>query len=110
MAFGFPAYHEEALTLPGWLTHDHVMYACRAAGLGNVVWGMGVWRASGSVSFTSWGEEVTLTPLAPNVVRIRSQGTMPTQCFDWGKNESNVRRIASALWHSFQMPPAPPYR
>jgi hypothetical protein len=113
VAFGFPAYHEEVVTFPTPVTHDWVVYACQAGGLGIARWGHGVqggaWRVSPSTTLFSWGENVVITPLAPNVLRIRSECGLPTQCIDWGKNETNVKKLAHALWAALQNP-QPPYR
>jgi hypothetical protein len=58
----------------------------------------GVWyRFHHGVTFTSWGEKitVTLTPIAPNAVRVdvHSECGMPTQVIDWGKNKQNISAI-----------------
>jgi hypothetical protein len=114
VAFGFPAYHEEIITFPTAVTHDWVVYACQVAGLGVARWGHGVqggaWHVTSPTSFFSWGETMRITPLAPNVLRIRSECGLPTQCIDWGKNETNVKKLAGALWTALQQAPQPPYR
>ena len=62
----------------------------------------GVWfRLHHGVTFTSWGEKitVTLTPLRENVtqVTIHSECGMPTQVIDWGKNKQVVCNIYEYL-------------
>ena len=57
-----------------------------------------VWyRFHHGVTFTSWGEKITitLTPRSENLtsVVILSECGMPTQFIDWGKNKSNVNNI-----------------
>jgi hypothetical protein len=115
MAFGFPAYHEEIVTGPAAVTHDHVVHACQVNGFGPVAWVNdaigGAWRVwTGTTFWSSWGEEVVLRPLAANVVRLRSQCVHPLQCVDFGKNAANVKKIAAALLTAMAQPEAPPYR
>ena len=114
MAFGFPAYHEEDVTFPYPVTNDWVVYACQAAGFGIARWGQGarggMWHVSPATTLMSWGENMTIQPLAPNIVRIRSQCGLPTQCIDWGKNERNVKRLVQILWNAVQQAPQPPFR
>ena len=114
VAFAFPAYHEETVTLPLPVTHDWIVYACRVAGLGPAVWGSGprggAWRVSATTSFSSWGENVVITPLSANVVHVRSECALVTQCLDWGKNEGNVRKLSWALWSAMSGSATPPYR
>lgn len=114
MAFGFPAYHQEDITFPFPVTHDWMVYACQVAGLGVPRWGHGamggMWHVSPGVSLMSWGETMTIAPLAPNILRVRSECGMPTQCIDWGKNEKNVRKLVQVLWAAVQQAPQPPFR
>lgn len=114
VAFGFPAYHEEDVTFPMPVTHEWVVYACQAARLGIATWGYGArggaWHIAPGPSLLSWGEKMTITPLAPNVVRVRSECGLPTQCIDWGKNAKNVRSLIQVLWAAIQQVPQPPYR
>ena len=60
--------------------------------------GVGVWfRFHHGVTFTSWGEKITITvnPATPCSVdvTIESECAMPTQIIDYGKNTQNVRNI-----------------
>ena len=57
-----------------------------------------IWyRFHHGVTFTSWGEKITVTliPRGENLtsVIIRSECGLPTQFVDWGKNQSNVNHI-----------------
>ena len=108
MAFGFPAYHQEDVTLPYAITHDWVVYACQISGLGAARWAQaptgGMWLVTSNASLMSWGETMTVTPLAPTVVRVRSECGLPTQCIDFGKNERNVKKLVQALWAAVQQP------
>lgn len=57
---------------------------------------------SHGVTFTSWGETVTVTVSVPpsNMVQIdiRSECSMPTQIIDWGKNKENVDNIFKFIY------------
>ncbi len=114
MTFGFPAYHEEDVTLPMPVTHDWIVYACHTAGLGTARWGAGAqggaWHLAPQVSLFSWGEVMMITPLAANVIRVRSECGLPTQCIDWGKNQKNVQKFVGVLVAAMQQAPQPPYR
>lgn len=62
----------------------------------------GVWyQYSHSVSFSSWGEDITmsLTPIndTSTQIAIRSECSMPTQIVDWGKNKKMVKSICDYL-------------
>lgn len=62
----------------------------------------GVWfRFHHGVSFTSWGEKITitLTPLSPNMTRVdvHSECGLPTQVIDWGKNEQNACNVLECI-------------
>jgi len=57
-------------------------------------------RMSHGVSFSSWGEDITIT-LTPRgnqtVVDILSECSMPTQIIDWGKNRENTSALFAYL-------------
>ncbi len=114
VTFGFPAYHQEDVAFPYPVTHEWVVYACQVSGLGIARWGQGaqggMWHVAPSASLMSWGETMTIAPLAPNVLRIRSECGLPTQCIDWGKNERNVKKLVQVLWAAIQQAPQPPFR
>lgn len=62
----------------------------------------GVWyRFHHGVSFTSWGEKITitLTPASPTAtnVHIKSECGMPTQVIDWGKNKQVVCNVYECM-------------
>ncbi|MBQ3115584.1 MAG: zinc ribbon domain-containing protein [Clostridia bacterium] len=62
----------------------------------------GVWyRFHHGVSFSSWGEKITitLTPTQEKGIKldILSECGMPTQIFDMGKNKSNVNAIVKYI-------------
>src|SRR5262245_36074271 len=100
MAFGFPAYHEERVRYD--VPPGELMDAVDAA-IADMHWSghqTGRWRYSAStgVSFWSWGEGVTIE-LGPDEgeMFVRSQCSFPTQCIDWGRNASNVRKFLAAV-------------
>jgi hypothetical protein len=101
VAFGFPAYHQEDVTLAYPITHELIAFACQQCGFTPPAYqpapGSGIWRTSRSMSLWSWGEVLAITWLGPTLVRIRSECAFPTQCIDWGRNASNVHALASAL-------------
>ncbi len=112
MAFGFPAYHVEGVTLPQPLTDEWLAYVVRSLGwtfsgrIPNARAPLGwVWRVGSGMNLMSWGEDLTLMLHAPQHVEIRSECTLPTQCIDWGRNETNVKRLAQALYHAMSQPP-----
>jgi hypothetical protein len=41
-------------------------------------------------NFWSWGEFIRVKIDPDGTVRIESKCRLPTQCFDWGKNQRNV--------------------
>ena len=56
-----------------------------------------LFRFHHGVTFTSWGEKITLTltPLSATSTKIHahSECGLPTQVIDWGKNKQNVSNI-----------------
>ncbi|MBE6738663.1 MAG: zinc-ribbon domain-containing protein [Ruminococcaceae bacterium] len=67
----------------------------------------GVWyRFHHGVSFTSWGEKITitLTPASPATtnVHIKSECGMPTQVIDWGKNKQVVCNVYECMERNIQ--------
>ena len=59
--------------------------------------GGAIFRFEHGVSFSSWGEiiTITLTPYGPAqcVALVCSECMVPTQIIDWGKNNNNVSEI-----------------
>lgn len=103
MAFGFPAYHNEeindipneenprrlvkrALKQLGWsISRDEEDYI----------------RASTTLSFWSWGERIEIE-LDDQSVQITSKCALATQCVDWGKNKSNVKKLVKAIYEQLE--------
>ena len=60
-------------------------------------------RLSHSISFSSWGEDITITMTAQDnqtLVDILSKCSLPTQIVDYGKNKKNVNEIFNYLMQS----------
>ena len=49
------------------------------------------------VSMCSWGEKLIVLIAADGTVTARSQGMLPTQCIDWGKNRRNITTFFNQL-------------
>lgn len=47
--------------------------------------------ASVGMSWLSWGERIRIDFISPNGIQVTSKCCFPLQCFDWGKNERNIR-------------------
>src|SRR5947208_15368755 len=93
MAFGFPAYADGSRRYG--LSLDvlreavaRALYELDWTGCGN--WSGRVFVADVRVNFWSWGEKITIEIDRDGMVWIESKCSLPTQCFDWGKNQGNV--------------------
>ena len=99
MAFGFPAYHTEYIMPPN-ADYDVRILVRQTLEVLN-------WRvreeahdyvvASTNVSLLSWGERIIVEFHPDNSCSVTSKCSLPTQCFDWGKNASNVRKFMLQL-------------
>ena len=99
MAFGFPAYHVEE-----YVTDDPGVDLLDAAAealldlSGPILEETGrLIRSATDVSLWSWGEKITIELVADNTLSITSKCVFPTQCFDWGQNQSNVKKFLAKL-------------
>ena len=98
MAFGFPAYHIEHYqprqphTLQNTLQKAINMMGWEVVG-GNQEF---IYIKS-SITLWSWGEKIQIRYLPNQNIEIKSECTLPTQCFDWGKNQKNVQQFLSKL-------------
>ena len=99
MAFGFPAYHTENYSLNDGpsnlratvkLALNAVSWSIRKESPDTIV-------ASTSLSLLSWGERVIITFLSDESIAVTSECTWPIQCFDWGKNKANIKKIIAEL-------------
>ena len=75
----------------------------------------GVWfRFHHGMSFSSYGEKITLTltPLADGRIRLdcHSECGMPTQVIDWGKNQQNACNILEYITANVRQIPMPAYQ
>lgn len=93
MSFGFPAYHTEhystgtakSAALRGAVkeTLNAVSWSVREEANERIL-------ASTSMNIRSWGEKILIDFLPDNSISVTSKCALPTQCFDWGKNKTNV--------------------
>lgn len=98
MAIGFPAYHEEAFQIPPTLPPAIIWQALQHMGWSGSGTPDGMqFRVSSSVSWGSWGESIVVLRVAADRLQVRSECAMPTQVFDWGRNENNVKRFFATL-------------
>jgi hypothetical protein len=99
MAFGFPAYHTESF-INGARSEDlreAVYEALEALRWWIQVDSDEIITAFIGISFWSWGEWVTIRFLRNGSLVISSRCAWPTQCVDWGKNQSNVTMFSDEL-------------
>ena len=99
MAFGFPAYHRESITL---CPTRGDAYAQVLGALRSLSWPIRQESAqqilaSTGMGLRSWGEQIVIELLPDNGLTITSKCALPTQCFDWGKNRANVCRLLAEL-------------
>ena len=99
MAFGFPASHEVVFSeFPaGTDIARSVGSALSRFGWSPAV-DKNVFRASTKLSMSSFGEKF-IVEVMPNgkSIKVRSQCSLVTQCFDWGKNKKNVEKFIQEL-------------
>jgi len=99
MSFGFPAYHEAVIKLN--IPREEVM-GFMAPIIGTLSWSIREYSQNhmlitSKVGMRSWGEKIRVTILPSGMLRIRSECSLPIQCFDWGKNEENTNRLLVAI-------------
>lgn len=98
MAFGFPAHHEEELTVPTAIGGEGLLAALSGLGWTGAATPDGsTWRGSTGMSLSSWGERIVIRWTSGTTVHVRSECVLPTQCIDWGRNRRNVERLREAL-------------
>jgi hypothetical protein len=97
MAFGFPAYHTEELSgTPDAPFREAVLNAVRALGWSPQKKSEDAITASTSINIWSWGEKVTVE-FHREGATVTSRCAMFTQCVDWGRNKSNVRKFLAEI-------------
>ena len=99
MAFGFPAYHTEYYSRADPVpdirnavreTLDALSWSLRDETHDRII-------ASTSMDLRSLGERVFIDFLPDNSISVTSRCCMPTQCVNWGKNRTNIRRFMAEL-------------
>ena len=96
MAFGFPAYYTERYSPDTTRSADLV--AAVKQSLAALSWSVREEShdqivASTSMNFRSWGKKVLISFLPDKSISITRKCSLPTQCFDWGKNKANLKRF-----------------
>ena len=99
MAFGFPAYATRQVVINAY--QAQIAQAIPVA-LDSLRWkGYQVsptsFTASVGTGLFSWGENITIAFISPNGIQVTSKCCFPLQCFDWGKNERNIRTFLDQL-------------
>lgn len=99
MTFGFPAYYEARIELN--ISGKELMGFIEPI-IGSLSWSIREYSQNHILMSTerskkSWGEKIRLTILPSGILKIRSECSLPTQCFDWGKNKENVNTLLVAI-------------
>ena len=100
MAFGFPAYHEETIDLE--IPRNEIISFLKPI-IGSLSWAIIEYTEnhmkviSNTTLLESDPQYITITILPSGSTHVRSQCSIFTQCFDWGKNKKNVRKLQSAI-------------
>ncbi len=101
----------QVFTLPQALTEEWLVYVLRGLGweytgrIPNQETPAGFqWGARTLRTALSWGEKITFTPLAPNVVHVHSQSVKPA-LLDPGPNHANETRFGAMLVQAMSTPP-----
>lgn len=99
MSFGFPAYHNETVepNEPDNDVHGRILQC-----LSGLKWSVthknpNQIQATTTINLWSWGEKITLELNESGTFSITSKCALPTQCFDWGKNQRNVQAFVTAF-------------
>ena len=97
MAVGFPAKYEAEIetSLPPEAVIDAVEDALLRLGWGFTLHD-GLFYASRTISWWSWGEEITIDCNQRGYVVVESRSSLP-QVIDWGKNRRNTEAFFGAL-------------
>ena len=98
MTFGFPAYYTEHFETDA---NIDLRTAVRETFV-SLSWKIKEETAEAisatvSVGVRSYGETVTIHFISPQSISVKSQCSIPTQCFDFGKNKANVSAFLTAL-------------
>ena len=98
MTFGFPAYYTEHFETDA---NIDLRTAVRKT-FASLSWNVNdettsVITATVFMGFRSFGETIEVHFISPQSISVKSRCSMPTQCFDWGKNKANVSAFLTAL-------------
>lgn len=110
MAFGFPAYHTEDFEFRTECSDSKQLVKTAIEAQGWSLTGASEdWvTASGKVNWLSWGEKIRVVWLTDSKISITSKCSLPTQCFDWGHNKSNVLALITQIKLAEQDAARPP--
>jgi hypothetical protein len=99
VAIAFPAYHTERFRTAAAPEDLRDLILDTIASLGWPLRQDSEEAIVAAVRFNLWsfGERIEIRTHQDGSVTITSQCAMPTQCFDWGKNESNVAMFVAEL-------------
>jgi hypothetical protein len=108
MTFGLPAYHEERVRYDCsgrdlMDAIDEALHRLKWSGSQTDRWR---WRANTGISLWSWGENLDIVVEGPGELFVRSECSFPTQCFDWGRNRSNVMKFLDRIDKILERPRA----
>jgi hypothetical protein len=93
MTFGFPAYARGSRRYDSSPDDLKEAIARALSALGWTAYGNWPGRrfvAEVGANFRSWRERISVEIRRGGTVRVESTCRLPTQCFDWGKNQRNV--------------------
>ena len=100
MAFGFPAYHEETIDLE--IPRNEIISFLKPI-IGSLSWAIIEYTENHMKVISNTGllesdpQYITITILPSGSTHVRSQCSIFTQCFDWGKNKKNVHKLLSEI-------------
>lgn len=99
MSFGFPAYHESS---KAYNVEAYELRKMIETVLAEFGWRLEIDTISNitalvPISGSSWGEKLIISFGENGVLNVRSEGLLPMQCIDWGKNRRNVVRFLDRL-------------
>lgn len=99
MSFGFPAYStgSQSFNLAQHDLIDIVRKSLEAVGWRYEMPAPNEFVARNSVNLWSWGEKIFVAVSDDGTVTAKSQCMLATQCFDWGKNNENVKTLFNVI-------------
>jgi len=85
------------MVAPRGFSGSRVVVAFRALGWRPQEFAIDGWTAVIGLNMCSWGELVRVAWVGPGRLLLRSECRHRSQCFDWGKNRRNVRRLRAMI-------------